>query len=188
MVQTGRAVYDFEKTLRYAPETLITRSFYKTQLERYLDLFPKSQILCLTFEAFIQNLQSNIDHVCTFLKLEPTLNVTTLPTRFNKTAPPRMPTLQLIQNRMFRNMTARKIYRQLSFPNRPDVPVGTFFNFQQKLDYLLRRLNRTGHGYPPMHAQTRRYLERLFAHENTGLAELTGLDLKTYWPYMVEHP
>jgi hypothetical protein len=37
---------------------------------------------------------------------------------------------------------------------------------------------------PEMKAPTRRFLERLYAKENRGLAELIGRDLATFWPYL----
>lgn len=40
-VKTGRAVHGFEYELQHGPSTLLLRSFYKPQLERYFDFFPE---------------------------------------------------------------------------------------------------------------------------------------------------
>jgi hypothetical protein len=67
MLRIGRAVFDFEDTLQYHPGNLFTRSFYRRQLEQYLDHFARDQIHIVIFGEFVEHTQQVINEVCGFL-------------------------------------------------------------------------------------------------------------------------
>jgi hypothetical protein len=182
-VRKGRSVYRFEEQLRYAPSTLLQRSFYKRQIERYLDVFPSDQIKVILFEAFVENMQRTIDEVCRFIGVAPTLNVEKLNTHRNRSPAPRHAGLQIAANRLLR--MARKGRYAGHLPGAASsqrrsllVRVATLAR------KVVNRFNLTDRPYPPMRDETRSFLQRLFARENTGLADLVEADLTAHWPTM----
>lgn len=66
LFKTGRAIYDFEDTIRFYPESVLSRSLYKEQLEYYYSLFPKEQIKIVLFEDLIENPEQVIEELCFF--------------------------------------------------------------------------------------------------------------------------
>jgi hypothetical protein len=182
MLRTGRAIWNFEDTLQIEPGTIIERSLYKQQIERFLAFIPSEQIHFILFEEFVSNLQSGIREVCQFLKLDVVIDITQINTHRNPAAIPRYPYLKLWYNRIFR-WQAKSIYfqhlphtpRQTNIRNRKFSPL-------RLVTSLHHRINPTRPGKPPpMKPQTRTFLNSYFARENTGLSELIGKDVEQYW-------
>lgn len=180
-VRMGRAFYSFEQTLRHAPGTLLTRSYYFAQLTRYFKLFPPEQIRVLVFEDFIKHQQETLDSLCHWLGLPPRpLNVDNA--HRNTAQTPRFVPLQLLQNRLLSTFAPDTYV--LKLPHMPDYSPGRITQSLQLLHRGLRHLNSSSRRYPPMRRDTRAFLERLLAKENAGLSDLLGLDLRAFWPYM----
>lgn len=182
LVRTGRAVHDFEKTLCHSPGHLLTRSFYKPQLQRYLAVFPSHQIKVVLFEEFVSQMQEVVDAISAFLELRTPIDLAALDTHRNAAGAPFSVTLQRLQNKMFRNH-AMTPYRS-HFPDAGLPQQGPWERLTFTLVRALRWLNRSSRPYPPMKPDTRAFLEKLFAKENQGLSDLLGRDVKPYWPYM----
>ncbi len=181
LVRGGHAIYDFENTLRYMPGTLLKRSLYKQQIERYKNYFPDSQMKFIIFEDFIKNTQQNIDEICKFLGLRTSIDISKIDTHKNATMIPRYIKLQIFYNYISR--TQRLVTQQFGshLPNLSKTKPNRFWRRMDKLDC---KFNFTSNkSYPKMKIETRRFLERLFFKENRGLSELIGRDIKEYWNY-----
>jgi len=185
LVRTGRATYSFENQLRFAPTTLITRSFYAMQLKRYFNAFHRSQIKVVIFEEFISDPQSVIDAICGFLGLGSSIDVSQVTTHVGASVSPRWMGLQLMANRVFRELNHR-LYAPSRLPHIPDVELRLVEKLEYYADRSIRRLNMSGNGYPSMKSETRAFLEQLFARENQGLDKLIDRDVKSFWSYMEE--
>jgi hypothetical protein len=64
LVRTGRGIHTFEDSLRIMPGTLIQRSLYKDQIQRYLGYFPQENIHFILFEEFIQEINGCVYDTC----------------------------------------------------------------------------------------------------------------------------
>lgn len=155
MVKSGRAVYNFEETLRYNPKTLLQRSFYKRQVERYKEYFPKKNIKFVLFEEFIEDTQKKLNEISQFLGLKEGIDINKVEFHKNKAKVPRSLGLQLFSNYSFNN---RGLGHRLA-----------------------SRVNLSARKYPPIDKKTRSFLQDLFAKENKGLEKLIDKDLEKYW-------
>lgn len=182
LVRAGRAVHGFEKSLRYGPPSLLTRSFYQPQIEAYLQRFPRENVKILIFEEFVRDVQQGLDDVVRFIGLRSRLDVSGLDTHQHRGHVPRFGRLQLMQNRLFRD--ALGVCDRPDLPNVPRLPPAPAHRLAVALDGALRRLNPPARRHRDLRPETRAFLEDLFARENAGLSELLGIDLGQYWPYM----
>jgi hypothetical protein len=69
-VKTGRAVHHFEQELELGTSNLYLRSYYKSQLERYFDLFAKGQIKVIISERLFESPQEVLNSVYAFLGID----------------------------------------------------------------------------------------------------------------------
>ncbi len=181
-VKTNRAIYSFEDTLQFSPGHLIQRSFYREHLETYLRFFSREQIKIIVFEAFVSNVQNTVNEVCDFLGLEPSIDVNQINTHINKALVPRNLELQLLFNSIFKTNICGRKYMSYHLPNcnlKNHPHLLSFINSCFQNVNLTQRKQ-----YPPMKADTRKFLERLFAKENKGLSALMGISLENFWSYM----
>jgi hypothetical protein len=110
LVNSGRAIYDFEGTLRHTPGTILQRGYYKEQIERFTQYFPRDQLKVIIFEEFTKNVQAIVNDVCKFLGLRAAVNTGAVDTHRNIGTAPRSLRLKLRANRINRK-AAENIYR-----------------------------------------------------------------------------
>jgi len=188
LVNSGRAIYDFESTLRHAPGTILQRGYYKEQIERFLRYFPADQLKFIIFEEFTKNIQVMVDEVCAFLSLRTTIDISVVDTHRNVGTAPRSLRLKLSANRMNRKASER-IYRgYLPTPGVKKQKPPIFDRFLERFSPTVAIANLADRAprpkYSPMASRVREFLEQLYAKENKGLGDLIGIDVDRYWPYM----
>lgn len=130
------------------------RSMYHEQVERYLKLFPRTQMHFLLLEHLLRDPLRETNSLLSFLGVERLAQAPPLP-RSNQTFIPRNRTTQWAIRRVFRPRT--RPYQFLSRFNRRATP-----------------------GYPPLDPALRAQLRDTFVRPNQRLAELTGLDLAVW--------
>lgn len=183
-LRKGRATRSFENTIQYGDDTIITRGFYREQLERYYDLFPREQITTLIFADFISDMQFVVDEICKHLGLSESVDLSDIDTTKKNTARvPRWPQLLMWQNDLLRSRNARQYQDHL--PDMPKDPPPTIVGrVLDSINFRLREFNLADCDPPPMKPATRSFLQQLYAKENRGLSDLIGTELQQYWPYM----
>jgi hypothetical protein len=181
-VRTKRVFFDFEDAIRYTPDSLLERSLYKKQIERYRRHFPAAQIKYVLFEEFVKDPQRTVDDICCFLGLAGSVDVSKAGTQKNMAQLPRNVRLQLLYNRLFRRVTD---YRYFDAHLPGEARTVQMNRVLRLTDKVFRRINPVrARRYPPMKPETRAFLQKFFAKENRGLSELIGIDVLRYWPYM----
>lgn len=184
-LKAGRATYSFEDTLQYGRQHIITRGFYREQIERYLDVFRRDQITVLLFEEFVQNLQSNVDAVCEWLGLSENIDLSSLDTtQKNASLVPRWPKMLAWQNFLFRSINAQSLQHRIA--DIPRASPGPTARFLRRIDHRLRYFNLDEGSKPAMSPGARSFLEDLYARENRGISDLIGKEVGRYWTYMDE--
>lgn len=179
-LRTGRAIYDFEHTLQYMPMTIIGRSLYKAQIERYKTYFPHESLKFIIFEEFIQSMEELIKDICRFIGISPEIDLHSIDTHKNPTLIPRNLLLQILRNKILRGQSLW-IYED-HLPDRRSKRPRASSAFFKKIDNFFDKINPIlGKGMPPMKPQTRKLLNELFARENQGLSELVGKNVESYW-------
>jgi hypothetical protein len=180
-VKTGRAVHRFEEELELGTSTLYLRSYYKSQLERYFEIFPENQIKVVVSERFFERPQEVMNNVWEFLDLDA---VELENTRTNKSPAPRSLHFQLLLNYVASGTRQR---HSDALPGDGDRQKISFSKrFGRSLWFRLTDRNLDTRSYPPMNSELRRRLSRIFARENEGLSDLIGTDVTQYWPSMKE--
>lgn len=181
LLRTGRAIYNFEDSLRLMPGTLIQRSLYKKQVENYLNYFSRQNINFILFEEFIQKIQKTVDDACNFLDLSPnSINIDQFNTHYNPARIPKFPTIQIWRNRLFKNFTHPSYSEHLI--DYPDEGKSTSKSITSFIDRLHGRINSQKKDKPPaMRSETRQFLNEYFFLENDGLDKLIGKDINTVW-------
>ncbi len=179
-VKTGRAVFNFEDELVHGPSPLHLRSFYKPQLDRYLNWFDRSQIKIVIFERFVQETQTVLNEVCSFLGLPSAPDAETDDAHQNQSPVPRLLQLQLLINYLSKGLETR--YED----HLPGSEQRFVSWFTKGVLHRLRSLNLAPGSRPPMKTNTRRRLAEIYARKNRGLNEIVDLDLSDYWPDIIQ--
>jgi len=195
LVRNGTALFDFETTLERAPETIIKRSRYEQALRRYLEYFDRHQLKIVFFQDFVEDPQTVIDEVCSFLGLPPVIDAEADRAHQNSGGAPASIQAKLLENRVFRRHTDLTSLRGL-LDHLPDIGAPQWSDLQQSrglrgvFTTLLRnrgvawlQRNLFPRDYPQMQQDTRLFLEGLLERENRGLSELIQVDVSDYWPY-----
>lgn len=175
-LRVGRIVESFEGTLRHAPGTLLARSLYRDQAQRYLDLFPRSQVKFLLFEELARDPVRILEDVTAFLGLSLPDPISVDDVHRNPARVPRNVGLQMWKNRLFRDRVRDRFQGHLPGTERP-TGVRECVVRGRWVGWNLRRDRRP----PPMRLATRQFLNQLFERENSGLSDLVGLDVSAHW-------
>jgi hypothetical protein len=183
LLRTGRATLSFEDTLRLAPGTLLQRSLYKPQVERFRGVFGRERLLILLFEEFVADMEAHVRHVYELLGIPDPSRAATASSHANPALVPRWPGAQLWWNLVHRRFLAGARYSR-HLPNASAAPQGP--RLIRLADRVFRTINPAlPRRPPPMRPATRRMLNEYFAVQNEGLDKLVDKDLAQYW-YRVE--
>ena len=131
------------------------RSLYADQVARYLEVFPREQMLFVLFEDLVSNPEQTVNDVYAFLGVRETYRPPRRHLHSNVTLAPRSTRVQWMARRVFGRGT--RGWNVVQRVNRRRTP-----------------------GYPTMTEATRRLLQTRFEEPNRRLADLTGLDLSPW--------
>lgn len=180
MVRTGRAVYSFEKTLRYDPFSVLQRSLYLGQLEAFFRHIPREQAKVVIFEEFLRDKQRVLKEICEHIGIDyDQLPPDAALAHKNGAQVPRHPGIELAKNRFFRE--GGNVHYLSWLPMRP-ASAGKPLSLPRLINHAHRRLNPLVDAKPPgMKPSTRRLLDEYFERELDGLDELLGRDVTSFW-------
>lgn len=177
-VRFGRAFFDFERSLQYWPQPFVDQSYYLQHLKRWRLAFPADQIHVVVLERLLEDRARVIRDACNFVGVADQAPAGATERHGKKGRAHRFPALALWRNRLLwrfgDDVWTQHLPRPTSPPPRRPLAVRAALR-------LHRRVNPEVADIPPMRAETRRFLNRLFERENRGLDELIGVDLARYW-------
>ena len=134
----------------------VDRGRYATQLERYAQLFPRDNILVVLLDELKANRSCVCQRIGEFLSIDPAqFALAQSEQSYN------------VRERLPRSLWLQRLVRRV----RLRVP---------KIGFLMDRVNLKNEMYPPMNAETRRRLQRLFEPEMAELEAKWGLDLSRW--------
>jgi hypothetical protein len=162
-IAAGKEFRSFEGALsaekRLKPEVsarrYVGRGVYVEQVERYLQHFPREQMLFVLHEDLKVDPENVLQTICRFLKVDESYSF--LSARLHRNIPkvPRSVWVNYAACTLFRSRGARALR-------------------------AVQRWNEKPGRYPPMNPETRGELTRFFAPHNDRLAALLGLDLSRW--------
>lgn len=181
MLRTGRAIYNFEDTIRFDPYSIINRSLYTEQLKYYYSFFPEEQINILIFEDFIENVEERVKDTCSFLGIESgKIEKKYFEKHENKTFLPLSTTLQIRLNRLMRNVGNYRYIDKLPRNNAKSNRLHA--DMVRLISKVFRILNPQIVRRPaPMSKATRKFLDDYFYTQLEGLDEITGKEILSRW-------
>lgn len=139
----------------------VQAGFYHAQIKRYLDLFPREQLMLILYEEFAHDNRATLGGIFEFLGVdtdfEPPLhqkhNVSTYP-----------------KSRMFNSLIENRLTRDVLRPALPEW-----------VRHLARRAKKSNLGKPPRIPQVvHAHLLDIYRDDILRLQDLTGLDLSTW--------
>ena len=175
-VKSRVASLPFESQIKVGPASIVEMGFYREQLARWLDYFPREQVKIIVYENLKEQPGEAIRDLLDFLDVEGDLPADKLAHREHVAKVPRSLTLQLVINHAGL-WTGRPVgWRHLVRPPRS--------GWRRGADRVLNRLTRMNLGerpYPPMAGEIRERLTDLYRHENDGLGRMVGIDVEAKW-------
>jgi hypothetical protein len=181
MVRAGRAMFNFEDTLRFSPHSLLNRSAYLPQLKSLFIHIPKEQVRVILFEDFLLDKTKVIEGLCEFLGLDfARLPSAALDTHANHSRIPRFVALHLLKSRLLPNNTNNQYMRHFANANMRREDRKPFLSMFFK--YLYSVLNPLECKKPAkIRPDTQRFLDEYFFRELQGLDELIGQEVLSKW-------
>jgi len=180
LVRTGRAKYDFEKTILHEPWSVINRSLYYEQLNKLLHYISKRNVKILLFEDFINNKRQVLYDICTFLGIDYNfLPDYALSAHKNQTMIHKFPSLQLLKTRLFPESSKKKIrhlpYNASTYEFKFSKYVNMIHWFHKKVNpAVLKEI-------PDINKNTKKYLDNYFKKELHGINDLLHRDVMSLW-------
>lgn len=180
-VRANRAMYSFEETLLNDPYSVLNRSMYKDQLQRFYDHLPKEQVKVIIFEEFLSNKETILQEVCDFIDIDyGLLPKNAIEAHKHPTHIPKFPAIQLLKNRLFRG-GGNQLYRS-RLPLIPSQENLSGSNLHKLINIAHRKINPLVTTKPPkIKKTTRQFLDNYFIKEFQGLNEMLGKDVLSMW-------
>jgi len=181
MLRSGRATYSFEDTLKFAPSSILNRSLYFQQIERFLKYVPKEQVKIVIFEEFLVDKVKCVEDVCKFLGVDfELLPMRAIDLHENAAKYPKYPHLQFLKNRMFPS-AGNSSYVDI-FESNTKVTLSEKLSMSKIIDKAHRLINplsvnKTARMIP----ETRKFLDDYFYKELDGINELLEKDVLSVW-------
>ena len=180
MLWTGRAVNDFDDTVRFQPHIVLWRSLYVRHLQSFLRHIARERVFFFVLEEYQSDREGVMKSLLAFLGVPPDeLPRAALLEHANRGMMPVSIRLQLVANRLLRGSADTRYVKHLPFVDRDSVREPALQRFLYRVH---QRLNRAHPGTPPpMNPATRMYLDSFFRREMSGLDELVGRDVTGRW-------
>jgi hypothetical protein len=180
MLRTGRAIFNFEDTIKFTPNYVLERSMYLTQVQEFMKHIPRERIFFFILEEFLADKETTIKKLADFLSLDyDDFPEGVLETHANRAKIPISVTLQAYKNRMLRGFGNVRYKSSLPFSENVKKKrsiVSGFFNILHSI--LNPRIPRKA---PKMDAATKDFLDKFFQRELEGLGDIIGKDLDKIW-------
>ena len=181
MLRTGRALFNFEDTIKYTPTYVLERSMYLNQIREFMEHIPRERIFFFILEDFLADKERTIRKMAEFLSLRyDDFPEGALDTHANRASFPKSIKLQVLKNRILRT------FGNMSYEDRLPFSVE---NIARRRSFFARFVNII-HGLvnpskprptPKMDIATKNFLDKFFQKELEGIENLVGADLNDLW-------
>ncbi len=181
MVGTGRAMYNFEDTIRYNPYSILYRSLYLDQLNGILKHVSQDLVEIIVFEEFLANKCNILRKICAHIGVDyELLPKDSIDSHINQTQLPKYPAIQLLKNRFFREIGNQHYASFL--PVKPRSTNTKKVSLLKLVNLTNRILNPLIRVKPPkIRDSTKQFLDNYFKSELKGINEILGKDVLSMW-------
>ncbi len=181
MLRTGRAMFNFEDTIKFTPNHVLERSMYLSQIKDFMRHIPKDRVFFFILEEFLHDKKTVAQKLLDFLSLDyADLPENALETHSNIGTLPRNIELQAFKNRMLRAFG--NVHYVGRLPLAPEAASQRTSYFPRAVNKLHNIVNPTKlRTIPKMDTDTKIFLDDFFMRELEGLADIVGADIKQLW-------
>jgi hypothetical protein len=152
-VSFAQSIHSYQENHGKPYGDLVSPGFYSTHLARYLNFFPKEQLLVLDFDKLLSEPKSELTTALTFLGLDPTRDIELNSIDFPKKNVARVSRLPKVSHYIHRTK---------------------LLTYDQK-SKVLKKFLKTGH-IPPMQLTDKQFLAALFEDEAEKVKALMGVN------------
>ena len=179
LLSRGRATYSFEDTIRFDPQSILSRGLYKEQLEFWYNALPREQIKVILFEDFLANKQAVLKDICQYLQINfDALDREIIDTHYNKAKVSKWIDLKMKYNQWFRESANSHYFENLPFHSGDSKKLPFVFRLTNRIDRIvnpqLEKLSR-------MDASTQAFLNQFYEKEMYGIDELVMQPIYDKW-------
>lgn len=179
-LRAGRVTYSFEDTIRYNPQSILSRGLYKQQLEYWYNLLPREQIKVILFEDFLADKLNVLKDICQYLEIDfDALDKDMIDKHFNKARVSKWINLQIIYNSWLRELGNTHYLDSLPFHAHHGSRRWSFMF--RLVDLINRIVNPRQEKVPRMNASTQAFLNQFYAREMCGIDELVRQPIYEKW-------
>ncbi|MDX2369993.1 MAG: sulfotransferase [Colwellia sp.] len=181
MVKAGKAMFNFEDTLKFSPHNLLDRSNYLTQLKTLFSYIPKEQVKVILFEDFVKNKAETLKNVCEFIGVEADkLPSDAINIHANSAKIPTFIRLHLLKCRLFRSTGNQQSLKH--FGNEFCKSSFKANKEQLFLERCYKILNPLVVNKPPkINASSKMFLDNYFKKSLQGIDEIVEQDVMSLW-------
>jgi hypothetical protein len=180
MLRTGRAIFNFEDTIKFTPHYVLERSMYLTQILEFMKNIPRERIFFFILEEFLEDKEATLRNLASFLSLScEDFPENTLETHTNRAKIPRSIKLRALHNRMLRVSGSMSYMKKLPYSvdmgNRDHLTARIFNKLQKIVNPSIAQ------AIPKIEDSTKDFLNQFFRRELEGLGDIVGADLDRLW-------
>lgn len=180
MLASGRSIYNFEDSIKYLPETVLSKSMYYEQVDRYLNKLPRNQIFFFILEEFLQDKEKVIKELSYFLGIDyDSFPEGAIHAHTNKGVIPTSVNLQILKNRMLRSLGGKHYRKHLSPLLEVDDRAPIAPRLLEKVHSVVNP--QSVKAPPKMKEGTKIFLDDYFQRELNGLGSLIGKNVESLW-------
>ena len=181
MLKTGRALFNFEDTIKFTPNYVLERSMYLSQIRDFTKNIPKDRVFFFILEEFLQDKEAVVRKLLEFLSLDyGDLPENALEIHSNITKLPRNIELQAFKNRMLRTFGNKHYEDRLPFSPKLGQQRSSYFPMVvNKVHNLANPIKLRP--IPKMDTRTKIFLDDFFMRELEGLCDVVGADINQLW-------
>jgi hypothetical protein len=180
MLRTGRAMFNFEDTIKFTPNYILERSMYLTQVLEFMRHIPKERIFFVVLEEFLADKETTTRNLADFLSLSyDAFPEGTLETHANRAKIPISVNLQAFKNRILRGFGNLRYEDKLPFSENIEKRRSFIIQFFTVLHNVVNPS--ISRAIPKMNAATKNFLDKFFLRELEGLGDIVGADLDNIW-------
>ena len=179
-LRDGRATHSFEQTIRFNPQSILSRGLYKEQLEFWYQALPREQIKVVLFEDFLADKTNVLKDICQYLEIDfDAFDEETIRTHSNKAKIPKWIDLQATYNHWFRELGNHNSFESLPFY--PDSDVGKLPFGLRVVNKINNIVNQKQEKPPKINASTQAFLNQFYEREMYGIDELVMQPICEKW-------
>jgi hypothetical protein len=179
-VRAGRSSMNFEESMKFEDGNILRRSYYKEQIENFLEYVSTDQIEFVIFEEFIADMDNVLENIVSFIGVDPALlNLEDVNTHTNKHNAKLSAGVNLWKNKLIKKKLMKRYYGHLPWTS--SISNTSKINNRVIIEKIHKAVNPPRSQKPKMKIETHAFLDNYLKARNNGIEDLLGKQIDKYW-------